>query len=168
MNVRSSPVNCCEDRLLFAKKNWWLWQKSVRILITLVDQCIYMSVMNNKSYCMSVTFLSRSRWLKLCSYSHTPLICLQTEGLLCWLTKPHKRDVDHVQLCYFALPVSPTTHFSTSFHLPSTSWLASQVNITPPFSHRNITKSGGSTSAHPRAAVQKVVHSHSILLYNLI
>lgn len=49
---------------------------------------------------------------------------------------PHGRNVGRIQLCHFALPVSPTTHFSTSFHSLSTSSLLSpsHINITPPFS----------------------------------
>ena len=86
------------------------------------------------------------------SYSYNPLTSQTGTRALA-----HQTPVEEWRprpIMPFALHVSPATHFSTSFHSTSTS-SPSHIDITPPFSHRNIKQSRGSTSSRPRAAEHK-------------
>lgn len=153
-NCASLPVVLCpaDNTVSGSMSPWWITGS-------------ILSVMSN--LCMSLTFLS-CNWssrLKLCRrHPLAPLIPFisQTEAPVCRLTKPPREECRTRPIMLFFCAPRFTSYALLHLISLASHLRASRINITAPFSRRNIKQSGGSVSAHHQAAEQKLLYSHSI------
>lgn len=143
---------------------------SVRSLVLLLFLHFYAGPETDSSALPPQGSTNKSSLFAIPSLTPTPppFPMSQMEVLVCWLTKSPQEEC-----CMCPMMTFFCTPRSTSYvllHLISLSFRlhTSRINITVPFSLRNIKQSGGSISAHHQAAEQKQLYNQSISLKSLL